>query len=451
MGKYFGTDGIRGVANEELDASLAFRVGQAAAAVLAKKTEGKPLFTIGKDTRISGDMLEAAITAGLCSAGADVISLGVIPTPAVAYITNEHGADAGVVISASHNPYEHNGIKIFNTNGFKLSDDIENEIEYYIDHPEELTLKTYDGIGNVGRHSEQMVGGYIEHIVGCADSEIKGLKVIIDCANGAASRTAAAIFGSFDIELELIKDQPDGVNINDECGSTSPEYLSRMVVAGGYDVGIAFDGDADRCIIVDEKGGVVDGDKQMAICGVDMMRRGRLNGNTIVATVMSNLGFHEYTSSRGLNVECTTVGDRYVLERMLEKNYNLGGEQSGHIIFLDDATTGDGQLAAVKFLSLLSSSGRKVSELVAEIPSFPQVLENVRIAGGNPAKEAVMADARLAGRISELENSLGSHGRILVRPSGTEPLIRVMIEAGTDELAHSCAASLCELIEELTK
>jgi phosphoglucosamine mutase len=451
VGKYFGTDGIRGVANEELDVMLAFKVGQAAAAVLARDKAGRPLFTIGKDTRISGDMLEAALVAGLCSAGASVITLGVVPTPAVAYITKERGADAGIVISASHNPYEHNGIKIFNINGFKLSDELENEIEYYIDHPEELQRKTFDEIGSVKKKNRKLVDGYINHIISCAENEIRDLKVIIDSSNGAAYRTVNEIFSSFPIQLELIKDLPDGTNINDKCGSTAPEHLGRMVVAGGYDVGIAFDGDADRCIIVDERGNVVDGDKIMAICGADMMRRGKLKKNTIVATVMSNLGFHEYSARHGLHVECTAVGDRYVLERMLAGGFNLGGEQSGHLIFLDDATTGDGQLAAVKFLSLLSASGKKVSELVGEIPTFPQVLQNVKIAGGNAAKEAVMADSRLRERIAEMEGRLGKRGRVLVRPSGTEALIRVMIEAETDALAHECADNLSKLVEELAE
>jgi len=451
VGKYFGTDGIRGIANEELDALLAFKTGQAAAAVLAQNKTDKPLFTIGKDTRISGDMLEAALVAGLCSAGANVITLGVVPTPAVAYITKAKGADAGIVISASHNPYEHNGIKIFNVDGFKLSDELENQIEYYIDHPEELQAKKFDEIGNVTKKNRKLVDSYINHIIACAENEIRDLKVIIDSSNGAAYRTVNEIFSSFPIELELIKDHPNGININDGCGSTVPEYLSRMVVAGGYDVGIAFDGDADRCIIIDEKGNIVDGDKIMAICGVDMKKKGTLKKDTIVATVMSNLGFHEYTSSRGLNVECTSVGDRYVLERMLEKGYNLGGEQSGHLIFLDDATTGDGQLAAVKFLGILSASGKKASELVDEIPTFPQVLKNVKIAGGNPAKEAIMASDELKAKIGEIEADLGSRGRVLVRPSGTEALIRVMIEAATDESANNCADILVKLIEKLAQ
>lgn len=451
MGKYFGTDGIRGVANEELDALLAFRTGQAAAVVLAKNKIGKPLFTIGKDTRISGDMLESALIAGLCSAGADVITLGVVPTPAVAFLTKERGADAGIVISASHNPYEHNGIKIFNVNGFKLSDELERQIEYFIDHPEELTLKKYNEIGNVTKKNRKLVDKYISHIISCADGDISDLKVIIDSSNGAAYRTVNEIFSSFRIQLELIKDHPDGVNINRGCGSTAPEHLGKMVVAGGYDIGIAFDGDADRCIIIDETGNVVDGDKIMAICGAHMKKRGTLHKDTIVATVMSNLGFHEYTRSKGLNVECTAVGDRYVLEHMLEGGYNLGGEQSGHLIFLDNMTTGDGQLAAVKFLRILSESKKKVSELVGEIPTFPQILQNVEITGGNPTKERIMASAELAELISHFEAELGSRGRVLVRPSGTEALIRVMVEAETDDMAKNTAESLSNLIINLAK
>ncbi len=452
MGKYFGTDGIRGKANKELDALLAIKTGTAAAPVLSEKKEGKgkPLFTIGRDTRVSGDMLESALIAGLCSAGADVIPLGVVPTPAVAYITKNRGADAGVVISASHNPYEYNGIKIFNVNGFKLSDELENKIEYYIDHPEELELKTFNEIGNVMRKNRKLVDAYINHVISCAEGEIKNLKVIIDSSNGAAYRTVNEIFSSLPIQVELIKDHPNGTNINEQCGSTAPEVLGRMVVAGGYDIGIAFDGDADRCIVIDEKGGVVDGDKIMAICGADLMKKGKLKNNTIVATVMSNLGFHKYCNEHGLNVVCTAVGDRYVLENMIENGHNLGGEQSGHLIFLDDATTGDGQLAAVKFLSILSASEKTVSELVGEIPTFPQILKNVHISGGNEVKELIMKSPKLTASISEVENTLSNKGRVLVRPSGTEALIRVMIEAETDDLANDLSLKLVELVENLS-
>ncbi len=446
MGKYFGTDGLRGVINSGLDAMLAYRVGVAAAMVLSEGRCDKPVITIGKDTRISGDMLEGALIAGLCAAGADVIELGVIPTPAVAFITVDSGADAGIVISASHNPYEHNGIKIFNSKGFKLSDGLESRIERIIDGEEELVLKTSDGIGRVLGRGHEYIDRYVEHVVSRTEAPIRDLKVMIDCSNGAASRTVDAIFGKFPIQLELIKDHPDGLNINDGCGSTNMELLSRMVVAGGCDVGIAFDGDADRCLAVDEFGNQIDGDAIMAVCGRFMKERGRLRGNTIVATVMSNLGIHEYCGKNGIELECTNVGDRNVLERMLEKGYSLGGEQSGHMIFLDDATTGDGQLAAVKFLSVICASGKKVSDLISDIHKYPQILINVPITGGNTVKNELMHDEGIRTAICEEEQKLGSEGRILVRPSGTEALIRVMVEAYDEAVANLTAKKLSDLI-----
>lgn len=451
LGKYFGTDGIRGVVNNGLDALLAFRVGQAAAMVLGENKQGKPLFTIGKDTRISGDMLEAALMAGLCTAGADVMLLGVVPTPAVAFITKDCGADAGIVISASHNPYEHNGIKIFNGEGYKLSDELEEKIETLLDAPERLVSKTKGELGCAVKHSKKYVDRYIEHVISCAAGSVSGLKVLIDCANGAASRTVEKIFGAFPLELELIKDHPDGVNINTACGSTHPELLSRMVVAGGFDLGIAFDGDADRCIAVDENGALVDGDKIMGICGMAMKEKGTLKQNAIVATVMSNVGFHEFAGKNGIQLHCTAVGDRHVLEKMQECGYNLGGEQSGHLIFLDDSTTGDGQLAAVKFLSVVSQRGLPVSALVAAIPTYPQVLENVSIQGGNAMKDAIMQDPVLAEEVHREEEKLGSKGRILVRPSGTEALIRVMVEAEQEITAKNCTEYLANVIKMRVK
>lgn len=449
MGKYFGTDGIRGVVNKDLNADLAFKVGQAAAMVLAetKSNGAKPLFTIGKDTRISGDMLEAAITAGLCSAGADVMQLGVVPTPAVAYITVESGADAGIVISASHNPYEHNGIKIFNGNGFKLSDELELEIESLVDEPEKLLHRQNGDLGRVIDRAHEYVDRYVEHVVSAANGKIGKLKVMIDCANGASVRTVNDIFGRFSIDLELIKDHPDGCNINNRCGSTHIDILGKMVVAGGYDLGLAFDGDADRCLVVDENGKLVDGDKIMAICGKAMVANGELKQNAIVATVMSNLGFHEFCRVNGLSLHCAAVGDRNVLEMMQEHGFNLGGEQSGHLIFLDNETTGDGQLAAVKFLKVVSDSGKKVSELAAEIPTYPQVLLNVPIEGGNEVKQAIMADSGLKNRIMEEEKKLGDMGRVLIRPSGTEALIRVMVESNDSDLADSVSKALAEYIQ----
>lgn len=448
MGKYFGTDGIRGVVNDGLDANLAFRVGQAAAMVLAENTpNGKPLFTIGKDTRISGDMLEAAITAGLCSAGADVMLLGIIPTPAVAFITKDCEADAGIVISASHNPYEHNGIKIFSGEGFKLSDELELKIEALVDREGNLPEKQYGEIGRVVGRGNEYIDRYVEHIVALSEGKVGRLKVMIDCSNGAATRTVNDIFGRFPIDLELIKDHPNGCNINADCGSTHIETLSRMVVAGGYDLGLAFDGDADRCLAVDESGALVDGDKIMAICGKSMAAEGKLSKSAIVATVMSNLGFHEFCGKNSIELCCANVGDRNVLEMMQARGYNLGGEQSGHTIFLDYATTGDGQLTAVRLLRTISLSGKKLSELAAEIPTYPQVLKNVAIKGGNEVKKALIADEALQNSVEKEKAMMADRGRILVRPSGTEALIRVMVESKDSVLSDEVAARLAVLIE----
>lgn len=452
MGKYFGTDGIRGVVNKDLDTTLAFKVGQAAAMVLADRTEGekKPLVTIGKDTRISCDMLEAAIIAGLCTAGADVVPLGVVPTPAVAFVTTDIGAEAGIVISASHNPYEHNGIKIFNAQGFKLSDELELKIEELIDGDAPLTAKQNGDIGRVLPRGRECVDRYVEHIVQVAGGKIGPMKVMIDCSNGAATRTVADIFSHFPLELELICDHPDGCNINAGCGSTHIDRLSKMVVAGGFDLGLAFDGDADRCLAVDENGNLVDGDKIMAICSKTMIAENKLSQKAIVATVMSNLGLHEYCGKNGIALHCAAVGDRNVLEMMQKNGYNLGGEQSGHMIFLDHATTGDGQLAAAYFLGVISRSGKKLSALAAEIPTYPQVLKNICIEGGNPVKERIMSDAELKALISAEQEALGNQGRILVRPSGTEALIRVMVEAMEEETAQAAAKRLSDFVEKLS-
>lgn len=448
MGKYFGTDGIRGVVNKSLNAELAFKAGAAASMVLAeaKETGEKPLFTIGKDTRISSDMLESAIIAGLCSAGADVLQLGVIPTPAVAHITIASGADAGIMISASHNPYEHNGIKIFNCNGYKLSDELENEIESLIDAPDKLKFCINDDLGRLINRGDKYIDLYIEHVLSSIEGGISDLKVMIDCANGAAVRTVNDIFGRLSIELELIKYRPDGCNINDKCGSTHIENLGRLVVAGGYDVGLAFDGDADRCLAVDENGRLLDGDKIMAICGKAMLSRGELKHDTIVATVMSNIGFHEFCNKNGLYIRSAPVGDRNVLDVMQKHGFNLGGEQSGHIIFLDDETTGDGQLAALKFLKAVSDSGKKVSKLAAEIPTYPQVLINVPIEGGNEVKKTILSDESFKLQVEAAEKNLGDSGRVLVRPSGTEALIRVMVESSDAVLAESVSNCLADCI-----
>jgi len=394
-------------------------------------------------------MLESALVAGLCSAGADVMVLGVVPTPAVAYITRRACADAGIVISASHNPFYDNGIKIFNGKGFKLSDELEAAIEELVLSETAMPRMTYGKIGTVIRKNKNFVEKYVDHLEMAAENEISGLKVLIDCANGAASRTASDLFSRFDIELEIMKDHPNGVNINDNCGSTHTEFLCSTVTGGGYDIGIAFDGDADRCLIVDEKGNLVDGDRIMAVCGLAMLESGKLMKNTIVATVMSNLGFHYFAKKQNLELVCTAVGDRNVLEKMVEGGYNLGGEQSGHLIFLDDSTTGDGQLAAIKFLSILSKSEKTVSELVCDIPIYPQVLKNVPIEGQNTTKEQIMQSEQMQNAISELTRELGDGGRILVRPSGTESLIRVMVEATDIETANSTAEKLVNLTKSL--
>jgi len=450
MGRLFGTDGIRGVANEaQMDIHLALKVGQAVGIVMGEEAGRAPVVVIGKDTRLSSDMLDSAIVAGLCASGADVMVLGVVPTPAVAFITKQSKADAGIMISASHNPFYDNGIKIFNGGGFKLSDELEARVEDLILSDTPMPLLTHEKVGKVIRKNKDWVEKYVEHLADAAECEISGLKVFIDCSNGSASRTASELFSRFKLDLEIIKSHPNGTNINENCGSTNISFLSRAVVSGGYDIGIAFDGDADRCIIVDERGEEVDGDKIMGVIGLAMLRSGRLAKNTIVATVMSNLGFHDFAKRNDISLVCTAVGDRNVLEEMLRGGYALGGEQSGHLIFLEEATTGDGQLAAIKFLSELCATGKRVSELTQAIPYYPQVLINLPIQGGNEAKAAIMASAVLETAIREREALLGDRGRILVRASGTEPKIRVMVEADTEATAQEVAEELVEIIKSL--
>ena len=451
MGKLFGTDGIRGVVNAGLDATLAYKVGLATAQVLRGEEGRKPLVAIGKDTRVSSDLLEGALVAGLCSAGADVLHLGVIPTPGVAWVTVDRKADAGVVISASHNPFEHNGIKIFNGQGFKLSDELEGQIEELIlsGAVEKLPLKTHDGIGKVIYADESARDDYIDHLVSTAPEGFSGLRILVDCANGAASATAPQLFDRFDgLHCDIINADPDGVNINTNCGSTHIDGLAAMVKAGNYDLGLAFDGDADRFLAVSEAGIPIDGDQIMAACGRALKEQGKLPGSTIVATVMSNIGLHRFLAENGMQAVCTDVGDRNVLERMLQDGFVLGGEQSGHTIFLEHATTGDGQLTALQFLRLLKASGRKASELVADCRQYPQVLVNVSVTD-NAHKQAIMASAALKEAISGEEHGLAGNGRILVRPSGTEALVRVMVEAETEETANACANRLANLIKTL--
>lgn len=452
MGKLFGTDGIRGVVNAGLDADLAYRVGLAAATVLAKvkKSGEKPLVTIGKDTRISGDLLKGSLISGLCTAGADVLDLGTLPTPGVAWVTVDEKADAGIVISASHNPFEHNGIKIFNSEGFKLSDELEEKIEEIVlfSH-NNIPMKTHGDIGKVSYVADKASEDYIDHLENTVDSTLGGLRILVDCANGAASATAARLFGRFSkLRTDVINADPDGININAHCGSTHVDALAAMVKAGSYDVGIAFDGDADRCLAVDELGNLIDGDQIIAACALDMKRRGKLAGDTAVATVMSNLGLHVWAKEQGIRLECTDVGDRNVLERMLEKGYRIGGEQSGHMIFLDHATTGDGELTALQILALMKENGKKASDIFGACPRYPQTLINIPVAD-NDVKKAVMASDRLWEAVRAEEAALAGKGRILVRPSGTEALMRVMVEAETQQIAQECAQRLSDLVRTL--
>ena len=451
MGKLFGTDGIRGVVNAGLDATLAYQVGLAAAVVLAEgKAEGaRPLVTIGKDTRISGDLLKGALIAGLCTAGADVLDLGTLPTPGVAWVTVDEKADAGIVISASHNPFEHNGIKIFNGQGFKLSDALEERIEALVlSGCESVPVKTGGDIGRVSYVAAQASEDYIDHLEGTIRGDLSGLRILVDCANGAAYATAGRLFDRFPkLMTDIINADPDGVNINRQCGSTHLDALAAMVVAGKYDIGIAFDGDADRCLAVDETGREIDGDQVMALCGLDMKEQGKLSGNAVVATVMSNIGLHKFVREHDMGLECTSVGDRNVLERMLEKGYAIGGEQSGHMIFLEHATTGDGQLTALQILALLQRSGKKASELFGSCARYPQVLINIPVSGGNAAKDRIMAAGWLRQAVAEEEAALGDSGRVLVRPSGTEALIRVMVEAQSEQTAQESARKLADLIK----
>ena len=449
MGKLFGTDGIRGVVGETLTAELAYRVGQAITIVLTEQKGSAPTITIGKDTRISSDMLESALMAGICAMGGSVMPFGTIPTPAVAFLTVQEEADAGIVISASHNPYEHNGIKIFGAQGYKLSDEMEEKVEDIVLSKESLPVKTHDQIGMRLHGMRQMKSDYIDHLLSTVDCDMRGLRVLVDCANGAASATAPGLFGKLPLHADFIFDKPDGININNGCGSTHMETLCRGVVAGKYDLGIAFDGDADRCLLVDEKGHIIDGDKVLAVCGKAMRRKGSLNGNAIVATVMSNLGLHEFCRKGDFLLVCTDVGDRHVLEKMIECGYMIGGEQSGHTIFREYATTGDGELTALQFIQAYCEAGVPASELVSCCAQYPQELINVPVSAVGGAKERIMADDRLWEQVRSQEETLNGEGRILVRPSGTEALIRVMVEAKTVEVAHNVAKTLAEFIKTL--
>ena len=406
-----------------------------------------PVLTIGKDTRISSDMLESALMAGICSVGGNVIPLGTIPTPAVAFLTVQEQADAGIVISASHNPFEHNGIKVFNSKGYKLPDETELKVEEKILSGVPMAEKKGTAIGRRLSGMRQLKKDYIHHLRSSIESDLSGLRILVDCACGAASATAPELFGLLNAHTEFIAVDPDGVNINDHCGSTHLDLLAEKVVAGGYDIGVAFDGDADRCLAVDEKGQLIDGDKIMAICALMLRGEGKLSNETVVATVMSNLGLHLFAKEHNMDLICTDVGDRNVLEKMLEGGYAIGGEQSGHMIFLEHATTGDGQLTALQLLRAVC--GQKASVMAGVCASYPQVLLNVPLAS-KEQKTAIMASQELKVAITEEEERLQGNGRILVRPSGTEALIRVMVEAREEETAKSVAENLVEVVKKLS-
>lgn len=447
MGRIFGTDGARGVANTEISCTLAMDIGRAAAMVVARDHhKRKPVFLVGHDTRISHDMLESAIAAGLCSVGADVVTLGTVPTPAVAYLVANSDADAAIMLSASHNPYEFNGIKIFGAEGFKLTDEEEMEIEEIVlDHILPYDLKWNDELGVI-RSGETLVEQYIDHIVSTVEGDLSGIRVAADCANGSASATAAKIFAKLGADVTILNDEPNGVNINDNCGSTHIDVLGKYVRENGFDLGVAFDGDADRCLAVDESGELVDGDKLIAIFSSQMKREGKLANDTAVVTVMSNMGFFKFAEQAGIHVEKTSVGDRYVLQNMLEHGHCIGGEQSGHIIFREFMTTGDGQLTAVQLLRAIKKSGKKLSELAQLMQVYPQVILNVR--ADKEMKRMVKVDEGVLKRQQQLEAGMNGNGRILVRPSGTEPVIRIMVEGLDREAIMNAAKSMEQIIIE---
>lgn len=447
MGRLFGTDGARGVAITELTTETAMLIGKAAALTLSAKNHHKAKILIGKDTRISGDVLEAALVAGICSVGADVHILGVIPTPAVAYLTTKYGADAGVVISASHNSYEFNGIKLFASTGYKLPDDVEAEIEALVlDSPEKLMGEGNDSIGRV-IYEKNAEWDYVRHLIKKIDTDLNRMKVAIDCANGASYSCAEKFFKGIGANAIFINNTPNGTNINDNCGSTHLEMLKKTVVENRCVAGVAFDGDADRCLIVDEKGEIVDGDKMIALLALDMKNREQLNANTCVVTQMTNLGFFRWAKENGIVVSTSSkIGDRYVLERMLLGGYNLGGEQSGHIILTDCGTTGDGELSGAKVLEILAHSGKKLSELANVFTPYPQLLLNVKL------RPECKGTWNKVDEINEIINfcqeKLSSDGRVFVRESGTEPLVRVMVEAKDKDITYQYAHAIAKVVKD---
>ncbi|HRM37177.1 MAG TPA: phosphoglucosamine mutase [Trichococcus flocculiformis] len=445
MGKYFGTDGVRGVANSELTPELAFKLGRFGGYVLRQhaKDIAHPLVLVARDTRISGQLLEYALVSGLLSVGIEVLQLGVIPTPGVAYLTRIQGAVAGVMISASHNPAGDNGIKFFGSDGFKLSDEQEYEIEAYLDQEgDDLPRPSADGLGTVDEYPEGVLK-YAQYLQTTIPDDLSGITVCLDAANGAASPVVNRLFADLETDFYTMGANPDGININKGVGSTHPDVLGKFVVEKKADVGLAFDGDADRCIAVDENGRIIDGDRIMFICGKYLKERNKLNQNTIVSTVMSNLGFHLAVEAEGMTALKTQVGDRYVVEEMRKSGYNLGGEQSGHVVFLDMNTTGDGLLTGIQLLNVMKQTGKKLSELADEVTLYPQELVNVRVS----EKDGVMEIPAVKAVIEEVESEMAGKGRILVRPSGTEPLLRVMAEAETDEKCHDYVMRIVNVVK----
>ena len=446
MGRLFGTDGARGVANTELTCELAMQIGRAAAMVLIDGNVKRPKVMIGMDTRISSNMLCSAITAGLCSVGADVMNLGVLPTPAVAYLVKKYEYDAAVMITASHNPCEYNGIKIFQKDGFKLPDELEEKIEAIIlDGASVPPVKVGADVGRI-RTSEMPVFDYVRYLESTVDCTFEEYKVALDCANGASSVTAHELFTDLGADMYVRSSMPNGVNINRKCGSTYMDGLQQLVIENGCDVGFAFDGDADRMLAVDEKGRVVDGDKIIAICAADMKKRGVLTNDTAVVTVMSNMGFFKFCEEHGINCEKTKVGDRYVLENMRANGYKIGGEQSGHVIFYDYATTGDGQLTAIQLLSVMKRTGKKLSELADEMEVYPQILVNVKVS--EMGKKRYENDKEIKNAVRSAEKELGDSGRVLVRVSGTEPLVRVMLEGKDEKQITLLADEIAQVVKE---
>ena len=442
MRKYFGTDGIRGIAGESLTADLSFKVGKALGRLLTEKKE-HPKVIIGRDTRISCDMIEQALTAGLTSTGVNVMTVGTIPTPAIAYLTKTIETDSGIMISASHNPYQDNGIKIFGPDGFKLTDDQELEIEHLIDNTDEIKNASFEKIGKLYSGNE-LTQKYIQHIKQSISGDLSGIKIALDCANGATTGVAPFIFGDLEADIETIGCKPNGININDNVGSTKIDTIANFVKENNADVGFAFDGDGDRVLAVDSKGNIVDGDKIMFILAKHLKEQGELKDNMVVSTVMSNIGFYKAIEENGLQSVKTAVGDRYVVEEMRNNDYSLGGEQSGHIILMNYATTGDGILTAVKLANIIKTSGKSLEELAGEVSIYPQKLVNIKVID----KKSAMEDVEILAECEKVEKELEGNGRILLRASGTENLIRVMVEASSDELTNKYCEQVAKIVRE---